>query len=120
MTSYGPLFRNAFSQLLTTLPLMIAWLVGIILAIVGWKKHPRNSLLTLIALVVLGFIHILAVFFNNSFYYIASMNGMDYTLVRTIQIVVQVLFSLGDAAGWVLLLIALFGKPKKKVEEIEA
>ncbi len=27
------------------------------------------------------------------------MNGMDYTLVRTIQIVVQVLFSLGDAAA---------------------
>ncbi len=118
MTSYGPILRNAFTQLLTTLPLMIAWLVGVILAIIGWKKHPRNSLLTVLALVVLGIIHILTVFFNNSFYYIASMNGMDYMLVRTIQIVVQVLFSLVNAGGWVMLLVALFGKPKKNMETV--
>ena len=117
MISYGPVLRNALTQLATTLPLLIAWLVGIIIAIVHWKKNPRTSLLTLIALVILGGVHILSVTFNTSFYYIASMNGMNGMTVRTIQIVVQVLFSLVNAGGWVMLLVALFGKSKKKAEE---
>jgi len=71
MISYGPL-RNALTQLLTTLPLLIAWLVGIIIAIVRWKKNPRASLLTLLALIILGGIHILSVVFNASFFYIAG------------------------------------------------
>ena len=116
MVSYGPVIRNTMTQLATSLPLLIAWLVGLILAIGRWKKNPRVSLLTLLALIILGIVHILSVAFNTSFYYIASMNGMNGITVRTIQIVVQVVFSLGNAAGWVLLLIALFGKGKQKTE----
>ena len=120
MVSYGPIIQNALTQLATSLPLLIVWLVGIILAILRWKKNPRTSLLTLIALVILGGVHILSVIFGTSFFYIASMNGMKGQLVRTIQTVAQILFSLGDAVGWVLLLLALFGKPKKKAEEVES
>lgn len=118
MISYGPVIRNSLTQLLTTLPLMITWLVGLIVVFVRWKKNPRASLLTLIAIVILGINHILTVFFNTSFFYIASMNGMNGMTVRTIQIIVQVVFSLINAGGWIMILIAIFGKPKKKAEEV--
>lgn len=120
MISYGPIIRNALTQLSTTLPVMIAWLVGIIIAIVRWKKNPKTSLLTLIGLVILMGVHIILSVFNTSFYYLASINGMKGTTVRVIQIVVQIVLSLVASGGWVLLLVALFGKPKKKAEETKA
>ena len=108
--------RNSLTQLMSTLPLMIAWLVGIVIAIVRWKKNPKASLLTLLALVVLMGVHIVLTVFNTSFHSIATINGMNPMTVRTISIVVQVLLSLVNAGAWVMLLAAIFGKSKKSVE----
>jgi len=43
---------------------------------------------------------------------------MKEIMVRTISIVVQVLFSLVSAGGWVMILIAIFGKSKKSAETV--
>jgi len=40
--------------ILTQLPVYLVWLVGVILALVGWRKHPSVSLVALIAFVVLS------------------------------------------------------------------
>jgi len=114
MIPYGPLLSNSLTQLLTTLPLLIVWLVSIIIAIVRWKINPRASLLTLLGLVILMGVHILSVIFNTSFYYIASYSNMNPLTTRTVSIIVQVVFSLTNAGAWVMVLIAIFGKPKKK------
>ena len=46
-------FTLLLPQLLVQLPLWVAWLVGIVLALVFWRKHPRPSMLALIAVVLL-------------------------------------------------------------------
>ena len=103
---------SSLTSLLTNLPLLIIWIVGIVIAIVRWKKSPRRSLLALIAFVIMMGIHIVSVIFGNSFYLLASVNGMNYRMVSTISVIVNVFFSLVNTAGWVLVLLAIFGKSK--------
>ncbi len=50
---------STLGSLLVQLPLYITWLVGIVLAIVWWKRHPRVSLLTVIGLAAMLLLTIL-------------------------------------------------------------
>ena len=113
MSNFGGILISSLSVLLTSLPLLITWIVGIIIAIVRWKKAPRRSLLALIALVIFMGMHILSAVFNSSFFLIASDNGMDYQAISSVSVIVNIVFGLVDVAGWVLVLLAIFGKPKK-------
>jgi len=58
---------DTISELVATyvpqLPLQCVWIVGIVLALVGWRKHPNVSLLTVLAFgayIVLNLIYPLA------------------------------------------------------------
>ncbi len=113
MTDIGGILLSSLTSLLTSLPLLITWIVGIIIAIVRWKKAPRRSLLALLALVIIMGVHIVSVVFNNSFYLLASINGMEYQLISTISVIVSIVFGLVDAISWVLVLLAIFGKPRE-------
>jgi hypothetical protein len=44
-------------NLLTQLPVIAVWIIGLILAFIFWRKHPKVSILTLVA--ILGFLIIL-------------------------------------------------------------
>jgi hypothetical protein len=41
------------SQFAVQVPLYVVWVIGIVLAVVRWRRHPRVSLLLLVALVAL-------------------------------------------------------------------
>jgi membrane protein YdbS with pleckstrin-like domain len=49
-----------FVAILAQTPVYLVWLVGVILAFVGWKKHPSVSLVALIAFVVLFILSLVA------------------------------------------------------------
>jgi hypothetical protein len=51
--------RTFLSNLALQLPVLLVLGVGIVMAIVRWKKAPRASLLTLIGMVIIGFVAVL-------------------------------------------------------------
>jgi hypothetical protein len=78
-------------------PLLWAWVVGIVLAIRRWRKHPAVSLATITAF-VLGF---LDAFVLRALIY-ESLPGDNHLVKRVIT-------SIPDGIMWVLLLVAIFG-----------
>ncbi len=44
--------RLAWTQFLPQLPIYLVWLIGLLLALVNWRRHPRPSLLAFIAFVL--------------------------------------------------------------------
>jgi hypothetical protein len=121
MSDFGYLFLQVFlPSLAYQLPVLIVLLVGLILAIVRWRKDPRISLLTLLAIVLVAGITIIGVFTNSVLPYILYDNtDLDYSTIGIIFSVVSVVFNIGTAVSWVLLLIALFGKRKEKASAVE-
>jgi len=108
---------NFLLQLVVYLPVLIVLLAGLVMAIIRWKKHPRASLLMMIAAVLAG----LAVILNagvNSFplnlYYLQGM--ITAATKDIIANILSLIISLLTAGSWVLVLIAVFGKRKPKAE----
>ncbi len=54
------------NSLLMQVPVFLVWLVGLVLALVRWKRHPKVSLLTCIAFVM--FFAEIPFFFYLNFY----------------------------------------------------
>jgi len=99
---------------LTTLafstPLYIAWLVGLILAIVNWKKMPKASLLTVIAIGILFLISIAGQVFSLNFPIMAHKNDLSYEKIGLVMAAVGFINVLLNTACWGMLLAAIFGQ----------
>jgi membrane protein YdbS with pleckstrin-like domain len=85
------------AAILTQLPVYLVWLVGIILALVGWKKHASVSLVALIGFVVL---FLLALFTQLT----TAHHGVNWS-----QVGIAFLEALIRAGAWGLVLAAMFG-----------
>ena len=121
MNDFGALFFQSFlPNLAYQLPVLIVLLVGFIIAITRWRKNPRVSLLTLLAIILVSGITIVGVFTNSVLPYILYNNSdLDYSTIGIIFSVITVLFNLLSAGSWILLLVALFGKKKTKAPAVE-
>jgi len=120
MNDFGQMFLQVFlPNLAYQLPVLIVLIVGLIFAIIRWKKHPRTSLLTLIAIVIILIVTILGVISNSFLPQILYTSNIDYSTIGIIFSVTSVLFNIMTAVSWVLLLIALFGKRKEKAPVVE-
>jgi hypothetical protein len=86
-----------FVAILTQIPVYLVLLVGVILAFVGWKKHPSVSLVALIAFVVLFFLDLMALIIDARNGMIGSRPGIAF------------LEALIRAGAWGLVLAAVFG-----------
>ncbi len=116
MNNFGPIFMRTFlPNLALQLPVLLVLGVGIVLAVIRWKKAPRTSLLTLIGMIIIGIVTLLSVFVNSFLYYfLYDQFDMDYRTIDTIFKVLGGIFNLLMAGGWVLVLLAIFGKRKSK------
>jgi hypothetical protein len=85
------------AAILTQAPVYLVWLVGIILALANWKKHPSVSLVALIGFVVL-------VLLALGTQIITVHHGVNWT-----QVGVAFLEALIRAGAWGLVLAAVFG-----------
>jgi hypothetical protein len=105
-------------QVATQLPSTIAYVVGIVLAIVLWRRQPRASMFALIGTAILLAISFLAPilqalafrywFLNGS----ASGNRLTSQYSTTIG-VLGVLWALGRAGGYGLILAAVYTGRKR-------
>ncbi len=118
MYDFGTLFLQSFlPNLAYQLPVLIALLVGFIIVITRWRKNPRVSLLILLAILIAFLVRILSTFTDSMLWYI--LYDINYTARVIVSSVLSVVFSLLTAVSWILLLIALFSKPKPKLPVVE-
>jgi hypothetical protein len=86
-----------FIAIFTQTPVYLVWLIGIVLALVNWKKHSSVSLVALIAFVVL----FLLAFVTQL---ITPHHGVNWT-----QTGIAFFEALIRAGAWGLVLAAVFG-----------
>jgi ABC-type nickel/cobalt efflux system permease component RcnA len=85
------------AAILTQLPVYLVWLVGVILALANWKKHPSVSLVALIGFVIL---FLLALFTQLT----TVRHGVNWSHAG-----IAFLEALIRAGAWGLVLAAIFG-----------
>jgi hypothetical protein len=96
--------------LATSTPIYIAWLVGLILAIVNWKKMPKASLLTVIAIVILFLAGVAGQVFSLNYPITAHESGLSYAKISLVMGIVRIIDVLLTTACWGMLLAAIFGR----------
>jgi hypothetical protein len=99
---------SAVSSCLPQIPLFLVWMVGIVLAVTRWQRHPKVSLLALIALVlallnstVNGFLGALAPV-------MLTEQGMTATQIGIIFTIWSFIASIVGTVIWGLVLAAIF------------
>jgi hypothetical protein len=94
--------------LLQRTPVLLVILVGILLSIARWKRHPKASLITLIAL---GFYLIKVFVFTALNYWIPSLReslNWSFAAINNLYTVLHVVSDIGFAVVIVLLVAAAF------------
>jgi hypothetical protein len=110
MADYQEILSETLQGLWVQSPLHFVWLVGILWAILTWKRHPRKSFLVTLVL-ILFLIEVLVWPFAFRFLFKQMVqggtgNGMyDFQRLMT---TLQFCHSLVHAGLWLVLFIALF------------
>jgi amino acid transporter len=109
--------RMVLQALISALPLFIVWIIGLVVAIIRWKKDPKKAVFTLLAILIVGFVLLLEIAW--SIFGIRWMNTSrtGIRMARTLVIVVPLTINLLRAGGWILILLAIFSQPKKSRDE---
>jgi cytochrome bd-type quinol oxidase subunit 2 len=92
---------------LANLPLILIWLVGIILALVRWNRHPQASAFALIGLLILLF----TAFFGSIvavFPSIIHTRGIPFSRAVSLAGIVNAMIIFVRAVGWGFVLAAIF------------
>jgi hypothetical protein len=103
------------AALLTTAPLLLVNAVGIVLAIVYWKRHPRASVLLVLGLGVLVVVPVLAALASTVGYPWLFRHARTDT-VRTILPVVSGVWSVLTAVGHALIIWAVLADRRKPAQ----
>jgi hypothetical protein len=96
-------------QYLAQVPVYLVWLVGIVLAIVHWRRYPQPSLLTLIALVILFLRGLISTFLNTWLPLALHSQGWSVQGTSTFLLAHHIVSTLVAAVAYGLLLAAVFG-----------
>jgi hypothetical protein len=102
--------------LAVNLPLYLVWLVGIVLSIITWNKHPKSSLLSVIAFVIFFINTLVSNFLSILPVYLHNTRGMSLSNIGTLSTILNLVLILFRVVGWVLILIAIFGRRKSKAK----
>ena len=101
-----PVLSILLGSLLTRLPLLLVWLIGIFVAVTRWDRHPRASLLVTVGLAIQLVLGLLDVGFNALVPSLAEARiAVPLAVVYGAYSAVRSLIS---AAGWGLVLAAVF------------
>ncbi len=103
----------SLSVLLVQAPVILVWLVGLVLSVVFWRRHPRVSLITMIAILGLLTTSILGSLLGMWLPLTFNRSGMPMSQIGMLMGVISIASSLLSAVFWVLLVIAIFGWRRK-------
>lgn len=102
-----------FSVLLFRTPLFLLWLVGIVLAILRFGRHPRVSISVILGLFVLFVSTLIAltvpILFNQI---VRELSGPQTASVLTFLLWLQRAPLVLDFVGWLLILVGIFADRK--------
>lgn len=101
-------------QLSYDIPYIIIWLIGLILAVVWWQKHPRLSLLALIIFLLLIVSQIIISIVDAVLPEYMFQAHIGVSQLEIIINVVNLVFSL---PAWALIIWAIFGWRKTTTPE---
>lgn len=107
-------FSTTLFSLVTQAPLFLVWIIGIVLAIIFWRKHPAVSGLTLLAISGFIILDIVNAYLNLRLSTWLLEQGMSPSNSMPIFIAKGIISSLLDAVLWILLLFSIFGWRKKE------
>jgi hypothetical protein len=100
-------FEQLINPLLYRLPLFLLWCIGIVIAVLRWKRHPRVSSFAVVGLLIL----LVSTFLATLFPPLLSELMREYTrnriLAQGMMISLRV-FPFLDATGWICILFAIF------------
>jgi hypothetical protein len=110
-----PLLPYVISRYAPLLPLYFLWLLGIILALIRWRRHPTVSLVAALACVIL----ILNTMSSTVVYawlpgYLFQGGDLTPQQGANIMMVVEVFFNLVSAVAWALILVAIFAERNRR------
>jgi len=115
------MFSDILGAILTNLaiqlPVLIAMLVGIIIAIATWKRNPKSSLFALIAIVLFFILRVLGAVMNLLPYMLSRQLDLFPSQIGFFSTVSGVILNILDAGAWGLLLAAIFSGRKAKTEQ---
>jgi hypothetical protein len=95
--------------LLVQLPVILIWLIGQILSLVFWRRHPKVSLLTFIAMIGFLIVSIIGTYLNIWLPLTLRERGLAISQIGIALTVSGLINSFVSAVFWVLLVIAIFG-----------
>jgi hypothetical protein len=101
---------GVFSSLLVQLPVILAWLVGIVLSLSYWRQRPRVSRLTLVAICVLLAERLVGTYLSLYLPLTLRERGLSSNQIGISLSIVGFVRSLAQAGSWGLLLAAIFGR----------
>ncbi|MEW6086167.1 MAG: hypothetical protein AB1607_16380 [Chloroflexota bacterium] len=109
-------FSDVLRPLLYRLPLFLLWFVGFVLALIRWKRHPRNSLFALIGIFVLSFSTFFATLFPPLLGELMKEFSDNRTFAEFILASMRV-FPFLDALAWIFILLAIFSARKTEPKQ---
>jgi hypothetical protein len=110
---------STLPNFLMNVPFYLVMLVGIILCIVFWKKHPMVSMLALIAFILLIIDSLVGVALTGWITSTAAGGGLDPRQIGIASMTVSCVRSLLSVAAWILLLFSIFGWRKVQMPVVE-
>ncbi|MEJ2351112.1 MAG: hypothetical protein P8Y03_15110 [Anaerolineales bacterium] len=99
---------QTFSVYLTQLPVYLAWLAGIVLAIINWKRHPRAAQLTLAAVFIFFITSIGGTAISSWLPLTLHARGMAARQMGIVLAIINIIRALFNALAFGILFAAIF------------
>jgi hypothetical protein len=94
---------------LTQLPVILVWLIGLVLSLVYWRRHPTVSLLAIVAIVGFLITSLIGTYLSVWLPLILQERGWSIGQIGMLLTARSIIGSLVSAVLWALLLAAIFG-----------
>jgi hypothetical protein len=101
------------SALVMQLPVLLVWLIGLILAIVFWKRHPKVSLFTIIGVSGLLLLTLINTYLNLWLPLMMNEGGVSATQIGITMGIKGIVTSVLSAIFWAFIFVAILGWRKK-------
>jgi hypothetical protein len=100
----------ALSSIVMSMPLILIWVIGIVLALSRWRRHPRVSLFAIIAFSVF-IVSVIVVSILTARATTAMMSSPNLSVNETIPVlgIIVIIQQLISAVAWAFILGAIFG-----------
>jgi hypothetical protein len=110
---------STLPNFLMNVPFYLTMLVGMVLCIVFWKRHPMVSMLALIAFIILIIDSLFGLALTAWITSSATGGGMKVSQIGVVSAAVNCLRSILNVTAWVLVMISIFGWRKAQTPVVE-